>query len=167
MLTDDPSPVVPPSAPHAPCTENPLSHSPNEPPRKRQRTQGPDPASGLSPPLYQDASTSTSSDSLDDLQDCEHAATDAMMIVSDPVVRDEAYYIDGADCVIRVENTLFRVHRFLLARDSSAFQDMFSLPLGEGSQSALQEGFSDSNPIRLFGDTAQEFRTLLSLLYAL
>ncbi|KAH9947432.1 hypothetical protein B0H21DRAFT_691983 [Amylocystis lapponica] len=80
-------------------------------------------------------------------------------------VRDKQYYLDGADCVIRVEDTLFRVHRFLLARDSSAFEDMFGMPGGPGE--AATEGFSDEHPICLYGETVTQFRALLSVLYAL
>lgn len=56
----------------------------------------------------------------------------------------------------------------MLAQDDSAFDDMFTLPANSDSQSArLQEGTSDKNPIKLFGDTAEEFRVLLDLLYSL
>ncbi|KAH9936137.1 uncharacterized protein B0H18DRAFT_972424 [Fomitopsis serialis] len=82
-------------------------------------------------------------------------------------MHDEKYYDESADCVIRVEDSLFRVHRFLLARDSSVFQDMFSLPTGEANEDAAQEGFSDDEPIHLFGETAEAFRIFLSVLYAL
>ncbi|KAK7690136.1 hypothetical protein QCA50_006785 [Cerrena zonata] len=85
--------------------------------------------------------------------------------------RDERFYFPEADCVIQVENTLFRVHKFVLARDSSAFQDMFSLPMdqsGSCDQSPrFHEGTNDKNPIKLFGDTAEDFRIMLSLLYSL
>ncbi|OCH92635.1 hypothetical protein OBBRIDRAFT_791083 [Obba rivulosa] len=80
--------------------------------------------------------------------------------------RDFEYYFDDGDCVIRVEDTVFRVHRFLLTRDGSAFADMFSLPPGSGT-SEMPEGSSDANPIRLFGESAEDFRALLFILYAL
>lgn len=73
--------------------------------------------------------------------------------------------MSGDDCiVIRVDDTLFRVHRFLLGRDNSAFEDMLSLPCGRGKEA---EGFTDSNPITLFGESPKNFRVLLSVLYAL
>ncbi|EMD39789.1 hypothetical protein CERSUDRAFT_81129 [Gelatoporia subvermispora B] len=84
----------------------------------------------------------------------------------DPATRDAKYYFDDGDCVFRVEDTLFRVHRFLLQRDGSAFADMFSLPRGASASHTL-EGSDDANPIRLFGDSAENFRALLSVLYAL
>ena len=47
---------------------------------------------------------------------------------------------------------------------------MFSLPSDSSSDSSMSvgpEGESDDNPIRLQGDTAEEFRALLWALYAL
>ncbi|RPD62269.1 hypothetical protein L226DRAFT_568929 [Lentinus tigrinus ALCF2SS1-7] len=80
--------------------------------------------------------------------------------------RDGEYYIDSADCVIRVEDTLFRVHRYFLGRDSSAFQHMFSMP-AEGMPLQNMEGSSDENPIRLYGESVERFRALLSVIYDL
>ncbi|KAH9847926.1 hypothetical protein C2E23DRAFT_846287 [Lenzites betulinus] len=81
--------------------------------------------------------------------------------------RDTEYYIAGADCVLRVEDTLFRVHRYLLGRDGSAFQHMFSMPSGGALPWQCIEGASDDHPIRLHGEKADRFRDLLSLIYAL
>ncbi|KZT19975.1 hypothetical protein NEOLEDRAFT_1076570 [Neolentinus lepideus HHB14362 ss-1] len=85
-------------------------------------------------------------------------------MASKQLVRDDKYYRADGDCVIRVENTLFKVHRFLLGRDSSAFQDMFSFPT---SDKEVAEGSNDENPVQLVGDTVEQFRWLLSVLYAL
>ncbi|KAI8994180.1 hypothetical protein BD414DRAFT_481654 [Trametes punicea] len=81
-------------------------------------------------------------------------------------VRDAEYYIEGADCAIRVEDTLFRVHRYLLGRDNSAFQHMFSMPT-EAIPLQNMEGYSDENPINIYGESAERFRALLSVLYDL
>ncbi|KAI9058233.1 hypothetical protein FKP32DRAFT_1597313 [Trametes sanguinea] len=89
----------------------------------------------------------------------------ATQTTSEPV-RDAEYYIEGADCAIRVEDTLFRVHRYLLGRDHSAFQDMFDVPV-RTVPSEMVEGLSDGNPIILYGESAEHFRALLSVLYAL
>lgn len=59
-----------------------------------------------------------------------------------------------------------QVHRFLLARDSSAFENMFSMPHGEPADRS-PEGYSDSNPIVLEGESACDFAELLTVLYAL
>ncbi|KAI0670917.1 hypothetical protein C8Q78DRAFT_1032790 [Trametes maxima] len=80
--------------------------------------------------------------------------------------RDAEFYIEGADCVIRVEDTLFRVHRYFLGRDNSAFQHMFSMP-GQGLTWQNMEGYSDDNPVRLYGESAERFRALLSVIYDL
>ncbi|KAI0700363.1 hypothetical protein C8T65DRAFT_657830 [Cerioporus squamosus] len=84
----------------------------------------------------------------------------------DVSVRDGEFYIDSADCVIRVEDTLFRVHRYFLGRDSSAFQHMFSMPV-DGMPPQNMEGCSDKNPIRLYGESVEWFRALLSVIYDL
>ncbi|KDQ62746.1 hypothetical protein JAAARDRAFT_701708 [Jaapia argillacea MUCL 33604] len=78
--------------------------------------------------------------------------------------RDTQYYLDDGDCVILVDNILFKVHRFLLARDSSAFQNMFSLP---SDKKGVTEGSKDDNPVFLPGDTPDQFRALLWVMYAL
>lgn len=79
------------------------------------------------------------------------------------VTRDETYYLQDGSCVLRVQNTLFNVHRTLLAKDGSLFSSMFSLPQGESEV----EGTSDSCPIHLTGETVSEFRNFLWVLYAL
>lgn len=83
------------------------------------------------------------------------------------VVRHPKLYMPDGDCVLRVETTLFKVHRFLLSRDSSAFENMFSIPTGDSDRQATQEGFSDDIPIVLEGESASDFEALLTVLYAL
>ena len=61
----------------------------------------------------------------------------------------------------------------MLTKDKSAFETMFQLSSetdsarSDSSMNAAQKGESDDNPIRLQGDTADEFRALLWALYAL
>lgn len=132
----------------------PNSSSDSEPPCKRLRTGGLEPYPAGHKPCH----------------GAVYSAMNPQDAMNEPVVvleRDQLYYTEGADCVIRVESTLFRVHRFLLARDSSAFQDMFSLPVGDTRERVSQEGYSDHNPIHLCGETTDSFRALLSVLYAL
>ncbi|EGN98550.1 hypothetical protein SERLA73DRAFT_183611 [Serpula lacrymans var. lacrymans S7.3] len=90
--------------------------------------------------------------------------------------RDPVYYISDGNTVLLVETTLFKVHRSTLTKDKSTFDSMFSLDSdlrsssGQSSSSSVTagaEGESDDNPIRLQGDTADEFRALLWALYAL
>ncbi|KAJ7902668.1 hypothetical protein B0H14DRAFT_1142428 [Mycena olivaceomarginata] len=94
------------------------------------------------------------------------ADADATLIeepASVKVVRDHVYYNPSGDCKIRVDDTLFCVHRFLLERDSSTFQTMFQLPQGVSQP----QGSTDEDPILLVGDTVAQFRALCWALYAL
>ncbi|KAH7925584.1 hypothetical protein BV22DRAFT_1033856 [Leucogyrophana mollusca] len=77
--------------------------------------------------------------------------------------RDELYYFSDGSCILRIETTLFNVHRTILSKDQSSFSTMFTLPQGD----LPAEGTSDDNPIVLHGDTVEEFRNFLWVLYAL
>ncbi|KAJ7849691.1 hypothetical protein B0H14DRAFT_866071 [Mycena olivaceomarginata] len=79
-------------------------------------------------------------------------------------VKDEKYYRPDGDCIIQVENILFKIHRYHLSEDSdsSVFRNMFSLPTGVISS----EGQQDCNPIVLSGDTPAQFRAFLSFSYS-
>lgn len=65
------------------------------------------------------------------------------------------------------------MHRSTLTKDKSAFETMFQLSSetdssrSDSSMTVTTEGEGDENPIRLQGDTADEFRALLWSLYAL
>ncbi|KAF7314649.1 BTB domain-containing protein [Mycena kentingensis (nom. inval.)] len=105
---------------------------------------------------------------LDDDSKMADAATDV------PVVRHPQYYISDGNTVLRVENTLFRVHRSMLIKDKSAFDSMFSLEsfthdTSEDAQAPTyhQEGEDDEHPILLLGDKADEFSALMWSLYSL
>ncbi|PFH51237.1 hypothetical protein AMATHDRAFT_59534 [Amanita thiersii Skay4041] len=80
------------------------------------------------------------------------------------LVYDPVYYKDESEngfCVFQVENTLFRVHRFLLTREPSAFEDMLCFP-----QKRFSDNGSREDPI-LLADRVEQFRDLLWALYAL
>ncbi|KZT11817.1 uncharacterized protein LAESUDRAFT_153623 [Laetiporus sulphureus 93-53] len=79
------------------------------------------------------------------------------------VVRDSTYYLADGDCTLRVENTLFKVHRTVLSEDSSVFVGMFELP---SEEDADMDGSSDDHPVVLIGDTVAEFEQFLWLLYS-
>lgn len=59
------------------------------------------------------------------------------------------------------------MHRFLLSRDSSAFENMFSMPSGIDGEGLPKEGYSDDHPIVLEGESAVAFEALITVLYAL
>ncbi|KDQ62689.1 hypothetical protein JAAARDRAFT_30590 [Jaapia argillacea MUCL 33604] len=85
-------------------------------------------------------------------------------VIKEPgVIRDDTYYMSDGSCILRVENTLFNVHRTILSRDSSSFGSMFTFPQGDNQE----EGMSDDNPIILIGDAVSEFKNFLWALYAL
>ncbi|KAF8651962.1 hypothetical protein AX16_004605 [Volvariella volvacea WC 439] len=76
--------------------------------------------------------------------------------------RDPDYYREDGDCILLVGQVLFKVHRFLLTRDSSRFRNILKSRLPDGS---LIRGGSDSSPIILVDDIV-EFRALCCALYA-
>jgi hypothetical protein len=61
---------------------------------------------------------------------------------------------------VQVENTLFRVPRFVF-KDSSVFQDMLSVPQGD---SGTLEGTNEEHPLVLPSYQANDFRQLLRVL---
>ncbi|KAF4617362.1 hypothetical protein D9613_006153 [Agrocybe pediades] len=82
----------------------------------------------------------------------------------DALRHDSKYYINEEEsgfCIFRAENTLFKVHKCFLVRESSAFDDMLRLPTIPGNY----EGMSDDAAIPL-SDRVAEFRDLLWALYA-
>lgn len=61
-----------------------------------------------------------------------------------------------------VEETLFKVHRHFLTRDSEFFRGLFDCPVPPNEEA---EGRSDARPIILYGVTIHEFRCLLRFYY--
>ncbi|KAI0345924.1 hypothetical protein BDW22DRAFT_1426547 [Trametopsis cervina] len=140
----------------------------DEPPRKRQRTQelaDVDLAVNMSASEYASASSSMLVFDKDVVvvEDERHPECE----------RDERFYLAEGDCVVRVENTLFKahtgmeVHRFILSRDSSAFEHMFGISDQRTDPQSSTEGTNDRQPLMLFHETAENFKLLLSILYAL
>ncbi|KAF7320527.1 BTB domain-containing protein [Mycena chlorophos] len=79
-----------------------------------------------------------------------------------PATRHPEFYLKADPlCVIRVENTIFKVHRYLLTQASPVFASMFELPQGD----LCVEGTSDEAPIVLAGDSAKDFGALMKYLY--
>ncbi|RPD67210.1 hypothetical protein L227DRAFT_619446 [Lentinus tigrinus ALCF2SS1-6] len=75
--------------------------------------------------------------------------------------RHRDYYFDDGNIVIRVQDTLYKLHRSLLERHSPVFRELFTVPQPEGST----EGLAEDNPIILSGIEAIDFTRLLWLLY--
>ncbi|QRV93164.1 The BTB (BR-C, ttk and bab)/POZ (Pox virus and Zinc finger) domain [Ceratobasidium sp. AG-Ba] len=78
------------------------------------------------------------------------------------------FYFSDSLIAIRVENTLFNVHKSQLLK-SGTFKDMFSLGKGvaaadDESRAISGEG-SEDNPIELAGVRSDDFERLLTVLY--
>jgi len=78
------------------------------------------------------------------------------------VVRSVDHYITGGDVVFRVENTLFRVHRYFFTRDSALFREKLPHPPPPGE---FTKGSSDSNPFVLEDTLRIDFERLLWVFY--
>ncbi|KAJ7613101.1 hypothetical protein FB45DRAFT_1009103 [Roridomyces roridus] len=75
-------------------------------------------------------------------------------------VRDPEYYDEDGNCIIRVENVLFKAlktHHVFLTRESEVLADMFKLPQGH----LPAEGTTDENAIVLPQGDAPQFRAFL------
>lgn len=62
----------------------------------------------------------------------------------------------------QVENTLFRVHRFFLKRDSAYFRNKLPHPPSPGD---VTKGSSDNNPLDLEDTLKVDFERLLWVFY--
>ncbi|KAH7338068.1 hypothetical protein B0J17DRAFT_660641 [Rhizoctonia solani] len=77
--------------------------------------------------------------------------------------RHPEFFFDNTLVAIQIEDTLFNVHKYQLAK-SEVFSDMFDIPKPEGN--APEEGSSPGHPIKLEGVSASDFTALLRVLYA-
>ncbi|KAI0329796.1 hypothetical protein GY45DRAFT_1324596 [Cubamyces sp. BRFM 1775] len=78
-----------------------------------------------------------------------------------PAVRHSTFYMQDEMVILRVENCLFRVHRYFLERDSTFFRDFFQRTLVPGSS----VGKTDDTAVRLQEVSRREFECLLHFLY--
>ncbi|KAI0672164.1 hypothetical protein C8Q78DRAFT_730427 [Trametes maxima] len=81
--------------------------------------------------------------------------------VEEPAVRHSMFYMEDEMIIMRVENCLFRVHRYFLERDSTFFKDFFQRTLAPGSGA----GKTDDTAVRLQEVSRREFECLLHFLY--
>ncbi|CAE6436080.1 unnamed protein product [Rhizoctonia solani] len=79
------------------------------------------------------------------------------------IVRHSEFFFGNTLIAIQVENTLFNVHEYQLAK-SEFFSEIFKLPRPKGNKP--QEGTSPEHPIVIHGTTASDFAALLKVLYA-
>ena len=78
----------------------------------------------------------------------------------DPRKRSEYWFQDG-NVVLQAEDTLFRIHRSIISRQSQIFEDMFSMPQVPSQEDELIEGC----PVVQLSDTAEDMGNIISLLY--
>jgi len=76
--------------------------------------------------------------------------------------RHPKYYFPDGNLILKVEDALFRVHRFFLERDSAVFRDLALVPPEPGSE---PEGLTDARPIALDLITVADFEALLWFVY--
>ncbi|KAH8996788.1 hypothetical protein EDB92DRAFT_1942399 [Lactarius akahatsu] len=79
-----------------------------------------------------------------------------------PVTRHRSYFIHEADVTFKVEDYVFRVHKYFFTRESSYFRRLF-----EPSQFLVQDppGSSEANPIILEGISSDAFACFLWVFY--
>ncbi|KAI1792699.1 hypothetical protein LXA43DRAFT_1004628 [Ganoderma leucocontextum] len=77
----------------------------------------------------------------------------------EPALRHSTFYMEDELVILRVENTLFRIHRYFLERDSTYFKDFFQRELVHGA------GKTDRAAIILPDVSKREFECLLHFLY--
>ncbi|KAG8723991.1 hypothetical protein FRC11_002237 [Ceratobasidium sp. 423] len=82
---------------------------------------------------------------------------------AEPVIRHPEFFFDNTLIAIQVENTLFNVHKYQLAK-SEVFTKMFKMPKPENGEP--EEGSSPEHPIVIRGAAASDFTALLRVLYA-
>ncbi|KDN37630.1 hypothetical protein RSAG8_10035, partial [Rhizoctonia solani AG-8 WAC10335] len=82
---------------------------------------------------------------------------------SNTVKQHPKFCFDSILVSIQVENTLFNVHKYQLAK-SEVFSDMFKMPKAEDD--GPEEGSSPERPITMSGIAASNFAALLTFLYA-
>ncbi|CAA7260384.1 unnamed protein product [Cyclocybe aegerita] len=75
--------------------------------------------------------------------------------------RHDKYYIEGADMHVVAQKTLFRVHGYFFAREST----VFNRRLNPASPGDVKEGQTDNDPIILEDVSPEEFAKLLWVFY--
>jgi len=71
-----------------------------------------------------------------------------------------SFIVDIIDRRLKVENAIFKVHRYFLAKYSSVLRDMLDSP----QDSDLRDG-TDDNPLVLSGDSSEGWQLLLEEIY--
>ncbi|KAH9008268.1 hypothetical protein EDB83DRAFT_2323193 [Lactarius deliciosus] len=80
---------------------------------------------------------------------------------NNPVVRHGVYFFHDGDIIIRVEDTVFRIHKFFLTRESKHFWAIFMTNV----PSRDPPGSSELNPVVLKDATSEAFADFLWVFY--
>ncbi|KAG8744333.1 hypothetical protein FRC10_010313 [Ceratobasidium sp. 414] len=83
----------------------------------------------------------------------------------DVVNRHPKFFFDNTLIAIRIENTLFNVHKYQLMK-STMFAGMFAIAGESDYEQTTQEGSSPDNPIVMKGVSPADFECLMTILYA-
>jgi len=83
----------------------------------------------------------------------------------DVVNRHPKFFFDNTLIAIRIEDTLFNVHKYQLMK-STTFSDMFAIAGESDYEQTTQEGSSPDNPVVMKGVSATDFECLMTVLYA-
>ncbi|CAE6470334.1 hypothetical protein ACGC1H_005939 [Rhizoctonia solani] len=94
--------------------------------------------------------------------DCPNESETFSPATPKSVTRHPKFFFDNILVAIQIEDTLFNVHKYQLAK-SEVFSDMFRMPMPEDGEP--EEGSSPENPIVLKGVAATDFVALLTVLY--
>ena len=78
------------------------------------------------------------------------------------LTRKPELWFDDGNVVFQAQNTVFRVHKSVLRRESAFFEDMFSLP-----QSTTLEETYDGYPLIKVQDNAEDMAILLLVIFDL
>ena len=81
---------------------------------------------------------------------------------SEPATRSENFWFDDGSIILEVESTQFRIHRSILARYSTVFDDLFQVPQPESDKSDWVDGCPI---VGMSGDTTKDWEHILSFIY--
>ncbi|KAJ6545224.1 hypothetical protein B0H19DRAFT_1075573 [Mycena capillaripes] len=84
--------------------------------------------------------------------------------VVETLVKDAQFFREDGNCILRVVDTLFKVHRHYLcpANEETGFTGLFALPI----PGAAPEGQGDERPIKLEGDSVDQVRAFFGYAYS-
>ncbi|KDR83241.1 hypothetical protein GALMADRAFT_113452 [Galerina marginata CBS 339.88] len=84
---------------------------------------------------------------------------DSTTEVDVPAIRSSDFWFEDGNVVLQAQSKQFRVHRSVVARHSTVFRDMFSLPQPEG------DDLLDGCPIVHVTDASKDWEKLFTILY--